>query len=257
MQVHKLSIMHQKIIFNGVLHMKPDFKEIDAVILCGGKGTRLQPMVSDRPKALATFGDTTFLDILIGFLKRNGFKNFILCVGYMKDQIKDHFKNTDDNAIIFSEENEPLGTGGALKNAIPFVKSETFLVMNGDSICDINFHDFYHFHKNANAILSMALVRTKETKDFGSVIMNESHEITSFKEKVAISNLCLINAGIYFMQKDIFSYMPDTSRFSLEHDFFPKMVGERCVGFIVHSELIDIGTPDRYEKAAHIIEGRE
>ena len=237
--------------------MKPIFKEIDVVILCGGKGTRLQPVVSDRPKGLAAFGDTTFLDILIDSLKNSGFKTFILCVGYMKDQIKDHFKDTKDIKILFSEEDEPLGTGGALKKAEPLLQSETFIVMNGDSICDINFYDFYHFHKNKNALLSMALVRTKETKDYGSVIMNDSHEITSFKEKVATNNLCLINAGVYFMQKEIFSHMPNDFRFSLELDFFPKMIGERCAGFIIDSQLIDIGTPDRYEMAVHLIGGNK
>jgi len=237
--------------------MKPIFNEIEAVILCGGKGTRLQPVVSDRPKALAAFGDTTFLDILINSLKIHGFKTFILCVGYMKDQIKDHFKDTKDIKILFSEEDEPLGTGGALKKAEPLLQSKTFIVMNGDSICDINFHDFYHFHKNKDAMLSMALVRTKETKDFGSVVMNESREITSFKEKVVTNDHCLINAGIYFMQKEIFSYMPDNSRFSLELDFFPKIIDEKCAGFIIDSELIDIGTPDRYEKAVHLIRGNK
>lgn len=237
--------------------MKSIFNEIDAVILCGGKGTRLQLVVSDRPKALAAFGDTTFLDILIASLKSNGFKRFILCVGYLKDQIKDHFKDKDVLSIIFSDEDEPLGTGGALKKAEPLIQSETFIVMNGDSICDINFHDFYHFHKNKNAMLSMALVRTKETKDFGSVIMNESNEIISFKEKEATNDPCLINAGIYFMQKEIFSHMPDNSRFSLEFDFFPKIIGERCAGFIFDSELIDIGTPERYEKAVHLIGGNK
>lgn len=156
---------------------------------------------------------------------------------------------------MFSEEDEPLGTGGALKKAESLIQSETFVVMNGDSICDINFHDFYHFHKNKNALLSMALVQTKETKDFGNVVINESYEITRFKEKVVTENLCLINAGIYFMQKEIFSHMPYHSRFSLELDFFPKITGEKCVGFIINSELIDIGTPDRYEKAVHIIGG--
>jgi NDP-sugar pyrophosphorylase family protein len=87
--------------------------------------------------------------------------------------------------------------------------------------------------------------------------MNESQEITSFKEKVATNNLCLINAGIYFMQKEIFLHMPDKSRFSLELDFFPKIISERCAGFIINSELIDIGTPDRYEKAVHIIGGHK
>jgi len=237
--------------------MEPIFNEIDAVILCGGKGTRLRSVVSDRPKALAAFGDTTFLDILIASLKSHGFKKFILCVGYMKDQIKDHFKDKDDLTIIFSEDDEPLGTGGALKKAEPLIQSKTFIVMNGDSICEIDFYDFYQFHKNKDAMLSMALLRTKETKDFGSVVINESDVIISFKEKVATDNLCLINAGIYFMQKEIFSHMPDISRFSLELDVFPKMIGERCEGFIIDSELIDIGTPDRYEKAVQRIGGNK
>jgi len=240
-----------------LLDMKPIFKEIDAIILCGGKGTRLQPIISDRPKALAAFGDTTFLDILINSLKCHGFKRFILCTGYLKDQIKDHFKEPKDIKILFSEENDPLGTGGALKKAESLIQSETFIVMNGDSICDINYHDFYYFHKNKNAMLSMALVRTKESKDFGSVVINESHEITRFKEKVATNNFCLINAGIYFMQKEIFSHMPDNSRFSLELDFFPHMIGVRCAGFIIDSELIDIGTPDRYKKAVQHIGGNK
>jgi NDP-sugar pyrophosphorylase family protein len=237
--------------------MKPEFKEIDAVVLCGGKGTRLQDVVFDRPKALAVFGDTTFLDILIDSLKRNGLKNFILCVGYMKDQIKDHFKKRDDPTIAFSEEDEPLGTGGALKKAEPLIQSETFVVMNGDSICEIDLHKFYRFHKNKNAILSMALVRAKESKDYGSVSINESLEITSFTEKKADKDPGYINAGIYLMQKEIFSYMPDHPQFSLEHDFFPNMLGERCVGFIVDSEILDIGTPDRYEKAVRLIGGRK
>ena len=237
--------------------MKPIFNEIDAIILCGGKGTRLQPVVSNRPKALAAFGDTTFLDILIESLKSNGFKTFILCVGYMKDQIKDHFKDKDDLTIIFSEEDEPLGTGGASKKAEPLLQSETFVVMNGDSICDINFYDFYLFHKNKNALLSIALLRAKETQDFGSVIINEKREIISFKEKVTNNSPCLVNAGVYLMQQEIFSYMPDMFQFSLENDFFPKMIGKRCAGFIINSELIDIGTPERYEKAVHLIGGHK
>jgi NDP-sugar pyrophosphorylase family protein len=238
--------------------MKPFFNQIDVVILCGGIGSRLKTVVSDRPKALAAFGDTTFLDILINSLKRNGFKRFILCVGYMKDKIKDHFKDREDITIQFSEEDEPLGTGGALKNAKLLIQSETFIVMNGDSICDINYQNFFNFHENKDTILSLALVQTKETKDFGSVVMNESNEITSFKEKATTDNLCLINAGIYLMQKDIFSHIPDRSSFSLELDFFPKIIREvRCSGFILNSELIDIGTPERYKLAIHLIGERK
>lgn len=226
---------------------------IDIIILCGGKGTRLQPVVSDRPKALAVFGNSTFIDILIKSLKKTGFNRFILCIGYMKDQIKDHFKNTNDFSITFSEEEVPLGTGGALKKAQSLINSEDFIVMNGDSICEINFKDFYQFHKNSGSLLSIALVPAQDSRDFGSVFMDDRFNITSFKEKVATQNSGLINAGVYFMNKDIFDYMPEIQKFSLENDFFPNMVGKRCKGFIINCELIDIGTPERYEKAGHII----
>ncbi len=235
--------------------MPANLKEIDVVILCGGLGTRLRPVVSDRPKVLAKIGERTFLDILINDLTLYGFKNIILCVGYLKEQIKNFFNYTKDYNITFSEEEEPFGTGGALKRAKPLIKSNPFMVMNGDSICKINFHDFYEFHVNKKAILSMALVRAKATQDFGSVVLDDSQRIVSFKEKIASRDECLINAGIYIMQKDIFSSMPDENRFSLEYDFFPKLIEERCFGFMINSELIDIGTPERYKKAHQLIGG--
>lgn len=235
--------------------MPDNLKEIDVVILCGGLGSRLKPVVSDRPKVLAKIGDITFLDILLNSLAKYELKNIILCVGYLKEQIKAHFNSNKNYNIKFSEEDESLGTGGALKKVKPLIKSNPFIVMNGDSICNINFHDFYDFHVNKKASLSMALVRTKAAQDFGSVILDDSQRITSFKEKVASRDECLINAGIYLMQKDIFSYMPDKNSFSLEYDLFPKVIEDRCFGFIVNSELIDIGTPERYENAINLIGG--
>jgi NDP-sugar pyrophosphorylase family protein len=235
--------------------MTADLKEIDVVILCGGLGTRLKPVVSDRPKVLAKIGEKTFLDILIDSLTKQGFKNIILCVGYLKGQIKNHFDCDKDYNIMFSEEKEPLGTGGALKKARSLIISNPFMVMNGDSICKIDFRKFYDFHVNKKAILSMALVRTKAAQDFGSVILDDSQRITSFMEKVVSKDECLINAGIYLMQKDVFSYMPDENRFSLEYDFFPKRIKDKCFGFTINSELIDIGTPERYEKAINLIGG--
>lgn len=248
--------MRRRIIINEK-NMPENLNKIDVVILCGGLGKRLRSAVSDRPKVLAEISEKTFLDILIDDLLKYGFNNIILCVGYLKEQIKDHFNYDKDFNITFSEEEVPLGTGGALKNARPFIKSDLFMVLNGDSICKINFHDFYDFHVRKKATLSMALVRTRAAQDFGSVVLDGSQRITSFTEKVASSNECLINAGIYLMQKDIFSFMPDKKHFSLEYDFFPKLIEDKCYGFIADSELIDIGTPERYEKAISLIGGKK
>lgn len=234
--------------------MSTELKDIDVIILCGGLGKRLRPAVSGRPKVLAGVDDKTFLDILIDDLLRCGFQNIILCVGYLKEQIKEHFNYDKDYNIIFSEEEVPLGTGGAFKNARLLIKSDTFIVMNGDSICNLDFNEFFDFHINKKAVLSMVLVRSQETQDYGNVALDGSQRIRRFEEKMDNNGECLINAGVYMMQKEIFSYMPDENHFSLEYDLFPKLVKDKFYGFITENELIDIGTPERYKKAINLIE---
>lgn len=234
--------------------------DIDVVILCGGLGTRLRPLISDIPKVLAKIGNTTFLDILLGNISLYGLKNIILCIGHLKDHIKRHFDNYNSYCygnynIIFSEEKKPLGTGGALKNAELLIDSDPFIVMNGDSICNIDFREFLSFHINKKAILSMVLARSAististVSKDYGTVILDDSSMIISFDEKSIENNDAMINAGIYIMQKDIFSHMPDKKVFSLEYDLFPKLCNNRCYGFMTNNEVIDIGTPERYKIA--------
>lgn len=132
--------------------------------------------------------------------------------------------------------------------------------MNGDSICNTDFREFLNFHIHKNAILSMVLARSKIYQDFGNIILDKSQTIINYQEKEKVIDKNkevnkyehLINAGIYLMQKDIFSYMPNTDQFSLEYDFFPKLVNNtknKCFGFITESELIDIGTPERYKES--------
>jgi NDP-sugar pyrophosphorylase family protein len=231
----------------------PVFTSMDVVILCGGKGTRLQPVLSDRPKALAPFGKVTFLDILIASLKEYGFEKFILCTGYMKEQIRHHFENTGNPPVLFSEEDVPLGTGGALRNARPLIQSSTFLVLNGDSLCSIDYNAFYRFHREKKALLSMALVHIADRKDFGSVLLSESGEIAGFTEKGTTGGGGYINAGMYFMEKEIFPHLPDTRSFSLEQDVFPSLSHHRSFGFPLDGELMDIGTPERFRKAQGIL----
>lgn len=232
---------------------KPE--KIDVIILCGGLGTRLRPVIDDQPKVLVKIGEKTFLDLLIDDLVIQGFKNIILNVGYLKEQIRKHFiSNKRSNCTIrFSEEDEPLGTGGALKNAIPLIKNDFFMAMNGDSICKVDLRNFIDFHIEKEALLSIVLASSKTAKDYGSVALDELQRITSFNEKVVGKSENLINAGIYLMDKVIFSDMPNNS-FSLEYDLFPKViVSNRCYGFLTNSKVIDIGTPERYEKAIDLL----
>lgn len=252
--------------------MTNNLKDIDAIILCGGLGKRLRPVISDKPKILAKIGDKTFLDILLDNLLSYKFKNIILCIGHLKQHIIEHFDRSADIRkncnIKFSEEERLLGTGGALKSSKSLIESDNFIVMNGDSICKIDFKDFFDFHMGRNALLSMVLSQSSSTSDYGTVTLNNLQQIINFNEKDSnvydkklISNdKKFINAGIYLMRRDIFSHMPDKDIFSLEYDLFPKIVEKqfidntknmdgKCYGFLTDSEVIDIGTPERYERS--------
>ena len=120
--------------------------EIDVLILCGGAGSRLRPLISDRPKGMALIKGRPFLDIRVDDLLKQGFERFILCVGHLKEQIIDHFKARNDADFKFSEEGLLLGTGGAIQNALSMVYSNPVLILNGDSICAVNFGELLQFH---------------------------------------------------------------------------------------------------------------
>ncbi len=234
--------------------------KIDVIILCGGFGKRLMPIISDKPKVLAKIRDKVFLDIIIENILSYGFKNIILCIGHLKDKIKEHYNyiNYINCNIIYSEEDQPLGTGGALKNAQNLINNDPFIVMNGDSICDINFINLINFHINKNALLSMVLSEyispNSTLHSYGNVDVDKSQRIINFNEKSSYNrNNKLINGGIYVMQKEIFNYMPQNN-FSLEYHLFPKIIDEhRCYGFLTDKMVIDIGTPERYKKAIELI----
>ena len=230
------------------MNKQNELAKIDVVILCGGLGTRLRPISEDLPKVLMPFAGRTFIDILIESLLPFGFRRFILCVGHLKEKIQKHFKKSDYE-IIFSEETEPLGTGGALKNAAPIIECPSFLVMNGDSICPVDFSQFYTFHLQKGGILSILLAKPQTGQDYGVIEVDNNQRIISFREKNKCRKTMFINGGIYFMKRDILDHMPAEARFSLEYDLFPKVLSAGCYGFQTVSEIIDIGTPERYVQA--------
>lgn len=234
-----------------------NLNNVDVVVLCGGRGTRISPVIGDKPKILADINGRPFLEILIGQLVFHGFKNIILSVGYLKDQIKDYaeksgLEKAKHCKIYFSDEESPLGTGGAIKNAEKLVKSENFLVINGDTFFDADFKKFHKYHLTKNALASMIATQIEDMSDCGNIELDESGKIISFGEK-NLKGSGLVSAGIYLMSKNIFNFMPVNASFSLEHDFFPKMIKNNFYGFACDGNLIDIGTPERYEKAKNIL----
>jgi D-glycero-alpha-D-manno-heptose 1-phosphate guanylyltransferase len=225
--------------------------DVDVVILAGGLGTRLRSVVSDRPKALADIGGRPFLDILIEQLSAVQAPRIVLSVGYLKEQIKAQYAK---QGVFFAEEETPLGTGGGLKNAYQLLEHDRVLVMNGDSWFShpIDLAAFQEFHMSKNALVSMLLSRPRSEKDYGAVLLADDSKIRGFNEKnQKIESEHFMNAGVYMMDKRAFNLMPEGA-FSLENDFFPKLVGKNFYGFPIDAELVDIGTPERYANAEKI-----
>ncbi len=235
----------------------PEPEETDVLILCGGRGVRLQSIVNDRPKPMADINARPFLDILIENIASFGFKRFILCAGYKADYIEKYYKNRESSlSIIISKEDIPMGTAGALKQAEQFIGSNIFLAMNGDSFCSVDYKDFLDFHVNTMHPLSIALVPSDEnSKDYGLVTLDKNRFITSFSEKAATKGTGYINGGIYFFQKKILQYIPAGREYSLEKELFPKMIEKGVSGYVTKGKFIDIGTPERYEYSKVYLEG--
>ncbi len=228
--------------------------KMDVVILCGGKGERLKAAVNNRPKPMAEINNRPFLDMLIDHVSDFGFRHFILSTGYMADFIKKYYQKKQTSLeFLFSEDERPLGTGGAIKNAQALIKSSTFLVLNGDSFCNVDLQKFMNFHSDKKALVSMALTIDTDHKEYGTVILEDSGLITGFYEKSGKYRVGLINTGIYLFQKKVLALMPKKKSFSLETDFFPSITKNSFYGFRTRQPLLDIGTPKRYVKAKEFL----
>jgi NDP-sugar pyrophosphorylase family protein len=221
---------------------------IDAVILCGGLGTRLKTVVADRPKAMAMVQGRPFLDIIVDELIAQGMRRFILCVGFLKEQIIDHVSQRRDAEYLFAEEDRPLGTGGAIRNAMPLVRSEPFLVLNGDSFCRIDLAGMLGYHLRNDAAMTLAAAPAGSRRDGGNLKIAANGQLHAFLEKTGAGDS--INAGIYLFRRAIVASWQLAYPFSLERDVLPQLVSTQpCFAYRLTGEFIDIGTPDRYRQA--------
>lgn len=225
---------------------------ITVAILAGGLGKRLRFVVSKYPKVLAEVNKRPFLQILLEQLNSSGFRNVVICSGYLGDQISKRFGNNYKNLkISYSQEKTPLGTGGGLRLALPLLKSKDILVMNGDSFCDIDFKEFLSFHINKKADASAAVLKVPKTDRFGKVNLGLKDEIIGFQEKKKGGGPGFVNAGIYLLKRLIISEIPEGINISLEKEIFPKWVEENFYGYRSENKFLDIGTPSSYAEAEH------
>lgn len=233
-----------------------ELEKIDTVILCGGLGTRLRSTIGETQKTMAKVGEEPFMNKVLKYLKDQGLRRFILAVGFQAEQVEAYYsENNLGLSIEFSREISPLGTGGAIKNAEKFVRSDRFFAMNGDCFCVLNYRDFYDFHNENKNCATLSVAKMPDTRDYGTILMSGENVIRGFEEKKNVPGGGYVNIGAYCFDREIFGMMP-ADKFSIERDFFPLLppkLGPRFQGYVVDREFLDIGTPERYSKAAQTI----
>lgn len=229
-----------------------------AIILAGGKGTRLRTVVNDRPKPMAIVNGKPFLEYLIINLKRKGIKDIILSVGFMYENIKEFFGDGKNIGvkITYSVESTALGTGGAIIKCKELLDSgEDVIVLNGDTYFDIDFERLIESHKNKSVMLSMALREVEDITRYGAVEFDKNNYVTNFIEKGKESISKYINGGIYIINSKLLDEYKNESVISFENDIIPYIIKKSKINVeLFNNYFIDIGIPNDYYKFCRDIE---
>lgn len=225
---------------------------MQAIILAGGFGTRLQSVVKDLPKPLALVSNKPFLYWLIRYLQEQGVTKFIFSLGYLHKQVE-YFLSNEFATLTYTTiiEEEPLGTGGAIRFCLSEVTEEDVLIINGDSFFNVDIRRLYQFYKAHSSDCTLALKHMQNFDRYGSVVISNENKILQFKEKQSCKD-GLINGGVWLVNK--MTYLSQTQHlpqnFSYEKDFLEtNILNLTITGFVADGYFIDIGIPEDYLKA--------
>ncbi|MBI3565446.1 MAG: NTP transferase domain-containing protein [Elusimicrobia bacterium] len=219
---------------------------VDALILCGGLGTRLRPVVSDRAKPMAEVDGKPFLEIVVDRLAAAGVSRFVLCAGHRADTVRRHFASGPGRDYVVSEETAPLGTAGAFKLGHSKCRPGPVLALNGDSLCPLDITALLNAHDKAGASATVAVTPALGRTDGGGVEFDAARRVTAFREKGAAAP-AWVNAGVYVLSPGVWPLIPDGRAVSIETETFPALIGKGLYAFPTEAPVYDIGTPERLE----------
>lgn len=222
----------------------------DAIILVGGKGTRLQSVISDRPKPLAPVCGRPFLYWLLLSLKEQGLCRVVLAAGHQSEKIHDFVRSVHIPGleILVSVEEQPLGTAGGMKKALSFLSDEPVLVMNGDSYCVWYLQQMVETFERHQARCVMWLSQMRHADRFGLVEISQDQEVVAFKEK-QYAEEALVNAGVYLFYPRFLEGIQDNQFASFENEVLSPAVKTGLYAVVGIDGLVDIGTPESYEQS--------
>jgi phosphoheptose isomerase len=225
---------------------------VTGVILAGGFGTRLRPVLSDRPKVLAEVAGRPFLFLLLDQMADAGVSRVILCTGHLGEQVRSAIAGSYRGMeIAYSHEETPLGTAGALRQAAMNSPGDLFLAMNGDSYTAADLSAFLCSHSQTDALGSILLAWAPDCARYGTVAFDGAGRVVRFIEKRGVAAPGWINAGIYLLSREVLEAMPARTPLSLETEVFPAIDGLR--GYCVRTPFIDIGTPESLARATTFV----
>ena len=224
-----------------------------AIILAGGKGTRLKPYTIVLPKPLVPVGELPILEIVLRQLKQQGFTHITMAVNHMAELIMAFFGDGSKWGIQidYSMEDKPLSTMGPLK----LIKDlpENFLVMNGDILTDLKYGQFFDRHVQQNSIFSISSFTRSDKSEYGILETNEKHKLTAFKEKP--ESTFEVSMGIYALNKRILEFIPEDSFYGFDHLMYALLDNKKEVAVVNHDGIwLDIGRPDDFQNAIDLFE---
>jgi mannose-1-phosphate guanylyltransferase len=225
---------------------------MQAVILVGGKGTRLLPLTCNTPKPMVPVLNRPFMDYVIGHLGEHKINDVVMAMNYLPKAIEDYFGDGGKFAkkIRYCMETSPMDTAGAVKNTECYIGNEAFIVLNGDIFTDLDFTDMLRYHREKKAKVTIALTPVPDPTAYGLIETTPAGRITRFLEKPKPEEVTtnMINAGTYILEPEVLGYIPKDTPWSFERKLFPMLLekGEPVYGYSSDAYWIDIGRPEKY-----------
>jgi NDP-sugar pyrophosphorylase family protein len=225
---------------------------MEALLLVGGLGSRLRSELGYLPKPMVDVGGRPFLERLLINLRSSNIRSVVLAVSYGRECIESHFRDGAALGLFirYSREAEPLGTAGALRNALPLLRSDQIVVVNGDSFVDVDYDDLLRFHRVHGKRLTIVAVHRSDCRDFGRLRISDNH-ITQFLEKDDSDHSAgYVNGGAYIFDRQLVESIRPGVVQSLETEVFPSLLanGERIPIYCLDRYFMDLGTPERLQQ---------
>lgn len=231
-----------------------------AVIMAGGEGTRLRPLTSQRPKPLSPALNLPIMEHIVLLLKQHGITDIVVTLHYLADEIEGYFGDGSEWGVnlIYSVEDTPLGTAGSVKQAESHLRDDTFLIISGDALTDINLDKAIAYHREKQSLATIVLSHVPNPLEFGVVITDDEGRIRRFLEKPSWGEVFsdTVNTGMYILEPSIFDYMEMGKNYDWSHDIFPQILAESkpLFGYVMSEDYwCDVGNLQQYREAQYTV----